>query len=94
MRKQQLWQLIRNLIRQQKNWLKLVVCTHLLHTYILICIVYALVHILQEEQRQIGLQNKVKAQKTLIQQQRDALQEAKGITQINENFIAIQLSML
>ena len=44
---------------------------------------YALVHILQEEQRQIELQNKVKAQKTLIQQRRDALQEAKGITQIS-----------
>ena len=46
-------------------------------------IVHALVHILQEEQRQIELQNKVKAQKTLIQQQRDAVQQAKGITQIS-----------
>ena len=46
-------------------------------------IVYALVHIFQEEQRQIELQNKVKAQKTLIQQQRDAVQQAKGITQIS-----------
>ena len=46
-------------------------------------IVYALVHFLQEEQRQIELQNKVKGQKTLIQQQRDAVQQAKSITQIS-----------